>query len=227
MSDLISIALYVLQAIGFYTIAKRRGIAHAWLAFIPFGSAWILGALYDDYKARFGKRTNFRLTNLLLSIATVVLAFAILLTCFSALFTVMDRDGVEELLDIYGQIAFMEADDLYAPTEEEFVARIEQLVDQTITDAQVETLLTKAFILVGLAFVLMAAAIAAVIIQCICMYNLFESCDPGTKMVFFLLGLFIGLWPVFVFVDRNKDLGLPQGIPASFEQIPPQEPWNP
>ncbi len=42
--------VYVLQAIGLYSIAKRRGIHHSWLAWIPVGSAWLLGSISDQYR---------------------------------------------------------------------------------------------------------------------------------------------------------------------------------
>lgn len=41
---------YVLNAVGVYRIAKRRGIHHAWLAWIPVGSDWLLGSISDHYQ---------------------------------------------------------------------------------------------------------------------------------------------------------------------------------
>lgn len=46
----LSIAAYVLTALGLYTMAKRRGINKAWLAWIPIGDSWILGSLSDQYR---------------------------------------------------------------------------------------------------------------------------------------------------------------------------------
>ena len=43
------IACYVLQSVGFYTIAKRRGIKNPWLCWLPVGDAWILGSISDQY----------------------------------------------------------------------------------------------------------------------------------------------------------------------------------
>ena len=45
-----SIASYVLNSLGMYTIAQRRGIDKPWLAWIPIGSAWILGCISDQYR---------------------------------------------------------------------------------------------------------------------------------------------------------------------------------
>lgn len=41
---------YVLNAVGMYRIAKRRGIHHAWLAWIPVGCNWLLGSISDHYQ---------------------------------------------------------------------------------------------------------------------------------------------------------------------------------
>lgn len=45
-----SVAVYVLQALGFYTIAKRRGIKKPWLAWVPVGDMWIKGCISDQYR---------------------------------------------------------------------------------------------------------------------------------------------------------------------------------
>ena len=45
-----TIGSYVLTALALYTLAKRRGIRHGWLAWIPVASCWILGSLSDQYR---------------------------------------------------------------------------------------------------------------------------------------------------------------------------------
>ena len=52
------IALYVLQALGLYTLAQRRGIRKSWFAWIPVLSLWTLGSLSDQY--RYVVRHQFR-----------------------------------------------------------------------------------------------------------------------------------------------------------------------
>lgn len=42
--------VYVFMAIGMYAIAKRRGIRRPWLAWLPFGSTWLLGCISDQYR---------------------------------------------------------------------------------------------------------------------------------------------------------------------------------
>lgn len=56
------ILIYVLQALGLSKLAKRRGIHHPWLAWIPGGRDWLLGCLSDQYqyvssgKVRYNRR---------------------------------------------------------------------------------------------------------------------------------------------------------------------------
>ena len=45
-----SVISYVLGAVGMYRIAKRRGIYHKWLAWIPIGNSWLLGCISDHYQ---------------------------------------------------------------------------------------------------------------------------------------------------------------------------------
>lgn len=43
-------AIYVLQGLSFYTVAKRRGIEKPWLAWIPVAEVWTLGCISDQYR---------------------------------------------------------------------------------------------------------------------------------------------------------------------------------
>ncbi len=52
---------YILQAKGLYTIAKRRGFQAPWLAWIPYASSWLMGAVADDYCFKAEKKeTSYR-----------------------------------------------------------------------------------------------------------------------------------------------------------------------
>lgn len=50
VAPLVSIAIYVLTALSLYTVAKRRGIAAPWLAWVPVARLWVLGSLSDQYR---------------------------------------------------------------------------------------------------------------------------------------------------------------------------------
>ena len=70
-----SVVSYVLSSVGMYRIAKRRGIHHAWLSWIPVGNSWLLGSISDHYqyvvKQKVTRRRNVLLTlNLILLGAT-------------------------------------------------------------------------------------------------------------------------------------------------------------
>ncbi len=41
---------YVLNALPLYAIANRRQLKYAWLAWVPIGSAYVLGLISDDYQ---------------------------------------------------------------------------------------------------------------------------------------------------------------------------------
>ncbi len=50
ISMAIWLGLWILKSIALYQIAKRRGIVHAWLSWIPVGQEWIIGSLSDQYQ---------------------------------------------------------------------------------------------------------------------------------------------------------------------------------
>ena len=74
-----SIVTYVLTALALYSFAKRRGIAHAWLSWIPIGDLWILGSLADQYRyVAKGEVKNKRKALLILSIIMAVVMVLII-----------------------------------------------------------------------------------------------------------------------------------------------------
>lgn len=56
----ISLALYVLRSIGWMTLAKRRGLACPWLAWVPVAGSYTIGAVADDISAKEGESSIFR-----------------------------------------------------------------------------------------------------------------------------------------------------------------------
>ena len=82
------IALYVLRALGLYSIAKRRGINHPWMSWVPVLDLWVLGCISDQYQYVVnGNVRNKRKWLLGLSIAMAVLyiVFAVLIGMLAGL----------------------------------------------------------------------------------------------------------------------------------------------
>ena len=74
---LIGLIFYVFQSMSLYKIAKRRCIRYAWLAWLPVGSAWIVGSVSDQYQYVVkGKNKRRRFILILLSAAVTVLSVA-------------------------------------------------------------------------------------------------------------------------------------------------------
>ena len=69
----IGIAAYVLQSLGLYTIANRRGISNPWLAWLPVGNMWILGSIADQYQYAANHKVRNR-RNALLTMTVILLA---------------------------------------------------------------------------------------------------------------------------------------------------------
>jgi uncharacterized membrane protein len=71
---------YVLQSLGMYTIAKRRGIHNPWLAWLPVGNIWILGSISDQYqyvvKGRVRNRRKILVGLLVAALAVMFLMYA-------------------------------------------------------------------------------------------------------------------------------------------------------
>ena len=70
------IVSYVLNAVGLYRIAKRRGIHHAWLAWVPIGVCWLLGSISDHYQY-FAKQKQTSRRKILLILCLILAAVSI------------------------------------------------------------------------------------------------------------------------------------------------------
>ena len=223
---ILSLISYVLLSLGLYTIANRRGIRNAWLAWVPVGSIWILGSIADDYRARnTGRKRNFRIWLTSLHVATLVLSVIVLCCCFAVMLNVLT---VEELTDLYAYSMGMEGD-LYSESPEEMARQLETKMEERITDEVATTMLVETLILLAVCVLMLIVAIASLALEMICTYRLLESCDPQNKLLYFLVGFFLGVMPVFIFLCRNKDLGLQSPRPPVTGYTPPvQDPpaWD-
>ena len=76
-----SIVSYVLSAVGMYRIAKRRGIHHAWLAWVPVGNSWLLGSISDHYQYVAKHKSTKR--------RRVLLVLSLILSAVSVVFSVV------------------------------------------------------------------------------------------------------------------------------------------
>ena len=101
------IAAYVLRSIGTYTIAKRRGIRHPWMAWVPVVDYWLLGCISDQYQYVVkGKNKSKRKVLLILNIVMWVLYAVMLAGCVnvltSAIFGAPDEEILTSAIGILG-----------------------------------------------------------------------------------------------------------------------------
>ena len=74
----LAIVMYILQSLGIYTIAQRRGIKHHWMSWLPVTNLWILGSISDQYRyVALGQVRNRRKVLLGLCIAMLALGLVI------------------------------------------------------------------------------------------------------------------------------------------------------
>ena len=154
VAPLVGIAIYVFTALSLYTVAKRRGIAAPWLAWVPAARLWVLGSLSDQYRyLTQGQIRHKRISLLVWTGASWVLTGGI----------------------VVGTIA-------------------------AIAGASVGAILT----VLCLALAVACAAIVYVVLY------VYASCDPQNAAVYLVLSVFFRfLVPVFLFLSRNLEKGMP------------------
>ena len=99
------IAAYVLRAAGFYTIARRRGINHPWMSWVPVLDLWVLGCISDQFQYVVkGKDKNKRKWLLGLNVA-----LAVVYVVFFVIFGVMIVNAIATTAGGVGEDAILEA----------------------------------------------------------------------------------------------------------------------
>ena len=82
VASFFGIAVYVLRALGIYSIAKRRGINHPWMSWVPVLDLWVLGCISDQYQYVVkGKVKNKRKWLLGLNIVLAVIYIVFFVLC--------------------------------------------------------------------------------------------------------------------------------------------------
>lgn len=103
------IALYVLGALGAYTVAKHRGVKNAWLAWLPVGISYVYGALSDDVVSLRGIPKKYRSRVLLPALdgcaaGGIVLLFVVMISTF---YSVMPLSNTAASAAPFVQLPFM------------------------------------------------------------------------------------------------------------------------
>lgn len=84
VSAVIGIAIYLLESISVYKMAKSAEIKNPWLAFIPVANDWVFGTLAEKYKKKNGTKSA-RFGVILPVLEGIVLIEAIALTIFTVI----------------------------------------------------------------------------------------------------------------------------------------------
>lgn len=109
-----NIAAYVMQSYGIYTIAKRRGLNHPWLAWLPIGCEWLVGSVSDQYQYVVREQVKSRRKVMLVSsvichilqVAIVVLAVFLASKILSAADSIQAGLIVTSLLGEFASLLF-------------------------------------------------------------------------------------------------------------------------
>ena len=104
IGSLWGIGMYVLTALGLYTLAKRRAISKPWLAWIPVVNCWLIGCISDQYRYVVkGEVKSKRKSLLTLTIVQLGLAIAftaaLIVTVFCGVNTSMSVNGYSRILE--------------------------------------------------------------------------------------------------------------------------------
>ena len=101
IGSIIGLVLYIFKAVGLYSMAKRRNIGGAWLAWIPVGQYWVAGSLSDQYKKTVkGKSSANRIITLVLALAgwiVSVFAGSAVISSLIQMLTAIVNEDMQEL----------------------------------------------------------------------------------------------------------------------------------
>lgn len=198
----LSVACYILGAIGAYELAKRFGMKRPWLSWIPIANYYIYGALSDEITVsqRAGRKTKYRILLPVLGgsavggyILAVILTLIAIFSSFLSIGTVIQGFSEKKMVSMIGMF---------------FSAFI--------------------FILILFFLVLLVSAALSVFTS-IALYPVYRMfCSQGAALALAICGGIFGLHGIFLFAIRNREPYGPQngyGAPAN-AAVPPQNPYS-
>ena len=107
---------------------------------------------------------------------------------------------------------------------------LEGVAEEMITDEVWAAVASSMVGMLALGVAMIGLGIGVIVIQYMALYDLYTSCDPRNNVMYLVLGIFVSITqPIFLFICRNKDLGMPPRKPEPSAYIPPQppvEPWE-
>ena len=205
---LVNIVLYVIKSLGLYTIAKRRGIACPWLAWLPVGCEWITASIADQYrKVTSGKATIRRFVVLVLAVISIGIG-------------VVTTTTVGEKSD--------DLDALVEYTEEmgEYINEENALDIVTSVFEDLGDIMSDVFLLSSVAALV---GFVSSVYWFVCAGDVYASCCPKNGTMMLVLSIFVPvLEPFFFFCNKEKDAGMiPVNQPQQPVNVAPQAPVEP
>ena len=175
-----AVCTYILNALGLYTVARRREIKNPWLAWVPVGDCWILGNIADQYQfVCRGRNRNRRKILLWLQIALVATALIVGYVYTDMLAVIFETPA---LVDPMYQADYL----------------------------LLSMLGTRMLLLMLICMAMWALSIVALVFYYISLYDFYASCRPDRKVLYLVLSILISVTvPFFVFSCRYADAGMP------------------
>lgn len=195
----------ILLALGLYRLAKHRAIDKPWLAWLPIGNLWILGALADQFcKVVCGKEKVNSATRLAwLSAICLVLLIAIAALIATGLTYMVDEVPVMNLTtQMQEELSSLTGDALLAG----YVKLMAQMVESNATVARtVNTgLIGLCVLLAGWA----AAGLWLAVEKYRALYFLYRSCLPRHAVWLLVVSILPVADAVIVFICRKQNQGM-------------------
>ena len=190
------LALYALRSVGLFVLAKRQRVKKYGLSFVPF--VWIYVACKLVGKARFFNKPIEKLALIFTIIFAVseFLTFAYNFIIYFPLFEYLVFHGGEVVIGTLAETSEM---GIYLSIDGDInIYTAKQIVPFGVNVITIRKILDVIYYVSGI------LDIASIIITVTVYINLFRKFWPQHYMLASLISIFLGLFPIFVFVIRNK-----------------------
>ena len=190
----ITIAFYVLRSLGLFMLARKQNFKFAFLSFVPAVWMFVACKLISNtriFKTTFGKLAIvFTLIFVVSEILTLVYNFFTYLPLATHLISGQKLYLVEEGIATTLEPFWLPSTGLYA---EKF--------NYPYTDAyQIMNFINV------LVYFVEIFDIASIVITAFVFINLFRAYRPSNYLVYAILSILLGLFPIFIFISRKNEL---------------------
>ncbi len=183
ISIFIMFATFVLTAIAYYLLAKKRNISKPWIAWIPFVQVYMVGKMSDDINDKYNKKTHRGRWALIFTIAYMIFMLVTLVFIISVISNISSLISNISLSMDSGSLGMLSTDFNVEELSSAGLANIESFISGINTNLIIAALIS------GIVFI--ATTVISMIFQIMSWYSVYNEYNNKKASIYLVITIVV------------------------------------